>query len=93
MQSDRRIYFIPLARLPVIVDKPGNYKTRSGETIIISEVLPPTTDIATPLKNWVGYGYEFGCAGNYSNGIAERWHRSGRIFAGRETANDILGRC
>jgi hypothetical protein len=28
--------------------------------------------------------------GMYSCGTIERWHRSGRIFSGQETANDIV---
>jgi hypothetical protein len=29
--------------------------------------------------------------GHYADGTPERWHRSGRIFSGQETANDIIG--
>lgn len=29
--------------------------------------------------------------GRYPSGVHERWHRSGRIFSGTETANDIVG--
>lgn len=68
-------YFAPLVVLPVIVAEPGNYVTRCGETVSVSAV------------SWRN---DFGCTGLYSNGVRERWHRSGRIFAGQETANDIV---
>lgn len=29
--------------------------------------------------------------GTYATGQHESWHRSGRIFSGQETANDIVG--
>ena len=29
--------------------------------------------------------------GRYPNGVRESWHRSGRIFSGQETPNDIVG--
>lgn len=35
--------------------------------------------------------HDFGCIGTYHNGIRESWHRSGRILATSETANDIVG--
>ena len=37
--------------------------------------------------------HDFNCVGQYaSSGIAERWHKTGRIMATSETANDIVKR-
>lgn len=68
-------YFVPLVFLPVIIDKPGQYLTRCGETVTV---------------HMVSTRHDFGCRGTYSNGTAEGWHRSGRILADRETENDIV---
>jgi len=69
-------YFAPLVAAPTIIDKPGQYVTRCGETVSIHRVSAK---------------HDFGCRGTYQNGIAEGWHRSGRIMACRETANDVVG--
>lgn len=69
-------YFAPLVTLPTVIDGPGAYVTRCGETVLID---------AASSKHC------FGCRGVYENGgIADSWHRSGRILASRETANDIV---
>jgi hypothetical protein len=68
-------YFAPLVVLPTIIVEPGSYVTRSGEVVSVSAV---------------SRGYGFTCDGLYPNGVRERWHRSGRISASRETANDIV---
>lgn len=69
------IYFAPLVSKPDIIDSPGKYKTRSGETVTIK--------LASKR-------HDFGCFGHYSNGIPENWHKSGRIYATSETGNDII---
>lgn len=68
-------YFAPLVLAPIVIVTPGEYVTRCGETVSVS-----TTSSR----------HDFGCVGHYQNGVRERWHRSGRIFAGMETANDIV---
>ena len=70
-------YFTPLVSKPIIVTGPGQYKTRAGEIV--------TVNVAS-RKN------DMGCRGLYPNGIADGWHRSGRIFANIETENDIVAR-
>ena len=70
-------YFAPLVTRPVIITEPGTYITRCGERVTIETVSTR---------------HDFGCRGVYSNGIVERWHKSGRIFAGVETQNDIIRR-
>lgn len=68
-------YFAPLVARPIIITQPGSYRTRRGEVVTVAEV---------------SISHDFGCIGSYSDGTQERWHKSGRIFAGRETANDII---
>lgn len=68
-------YLYPLILLPVIIDAPGKYKTRCGETVEVTK---------TSNK------HDFGCHGTYEGNIAERWHKSGRIFASQESNNDIV---
>lgn len=72
------VYFYPLITKPIIVDGPGDYLTRCGERVSISSVSTK---------------HDFGCRGQYlACGTAERWHKSGRIMATSETANDIVSR-
>jgi len=70
-------YFAPLVTLPVLIDAPGDYLTRSGERVTIRR------------PSWRN---EFGCIGQYANGTAESWHRSGRLFAGQQSDNDITAK-
>lgn len=71
-------YFVPLVLIPVVIDSPGKYLTRCGETVEI---------VASSHR------HDFGCHGHYANGVRESWHKSGRIFASQQTANDIVARC
>lgn len=68
-------HFTPLVLKPIVIAEPGVYVTRCGEPVIVRAV---------------SRRHNFGCVGHYLNGVAERWHKSGRIFAGTETANDIV---
>lgn len=68
-------YFYPLIFLPNLIGTPGKYVTRCGETV--------TVDAASAK-------HDFGCRGHYADGIAESWHKSGRINASRECNNDIV---
>lgn len=71
-------YFIPLFSLPAIVNEPGEYLTRGGERVMVERVSAR---------------HDFNCVGQYaSSSIAERWHKTGRIMATSETANDIVKR-
>lgn len=70
-------YFAPFVVLPTVIGGPGKYVTRSGENI----------EIAKSSNR-----HDFGCVGSYSNKTTERWHKSGRLFASRETANDVVAR-
>lgn len=67
----------PLVTLPLIVNEPGQYRTRCGETVTVLTVSKR---------------HDFGCLGEYANGVAEGWHRSGRLYASRECSNDIVAR-
>lgn len=69
-------YFAPLVLLPTIITKPGKYLTRNGETVVVWEISTK---------------HDLGCIGHYyQNGLPESWHKSGRIYATSETANDIV---
>lgn len=73
-------YFAPLVLLPIVITEPGKYITRCGETVLIEH---------TSEK------HDFGNRGFYSDTderIAERWHRSGRTNASRESNNDVVAR-
>lgn len=71
-------YFVPLICLPAVIDGPGKYVTRCGEVV---EIVKSSNR------------HDYGCTGTYSNNVAERWHKSGRIFATKETANDVVSKC
>ncbi len=79
MSKKKSSYFAPLVSLACVIDAPGNYLTRSGEVVSITQVSQK-------------YAHDFGNVGTYSGGIVDQWHRSGRIFAGTETQNDIVGK-
>ncbi|MBS0368975.1 MAG: hypothetical protein JSS57_07230 [Proteobacteria bacterium] len=68
-------YFCSLVTKPDIIVAPGQYRTRSGETVSIDEVSTR---------------HDFGCLGAYPDGTRERWHKSGRLYATMECANDII---
>jgi hypothetical protein len=68
-------YFAAFVTLPVVIKAAGQYLTRSGETVTIETV---------------SNRHDFGCKGRYSDGTSEGWHRSGRLFKGFTSANDIV---
>lgn len=70
-------YFAPLVLKPVIVTEPGQYRTRCGEVVTVTQVSAR---------------HDFGCRGTYPHGTPEAWHRSGRLYATSECANDIMER-
>lgn len=70
-------YFCPLVPLPVVIDEPGPYLTRRGETVTIERH---------------GNGHSFDCSGRYPDGTSERWHKSGRLYSGFECRNDIVAK-
>jgi hypothetical protein len=50
---------------------------RPGETVQIDKVSKK---------------HDYGCLGTYENGPAEAWHKSGRLYAGTQSLNDIVQR-
>jgi hypothetical protein len=72
-------YFAPLVLLPEIITEPGQYQTRCGEVVTVVSISQK-------------YRHDFENRGSYPNGVAERWHKSGRIFATSTTDNDIVAR-
>ena len=62
--------------LPSVVDAPGRYLTRAGEVVSVEKITR-------------GRG-GFNCEGHYASGQAERWHRSGRLYFGVLSDNDIV---
>lgn len=73
--AGNRAYFAAFILLPTVIAGPGPYITRAGRIV--------TVTAATSR-------HEFGCHGQYADGIAESWHRSGRLLAHCESANDIV---
>lgn len=70
-------YFASMVVLPVIIDGPGPYVTRCGERV---EITQSSTR------------HDFGCIGTYNCDTRERWHKSGRLFSGKETINDVVAK-
>lgn len=75
MTMNTRAWYASLVTKPDIITGPGQYVTRSGETVTIT---------AASTRQ------DFRCVGHYSNGIREGWHKSGRLYFGMESANDIV---
>lgn len=71
-------YCYPFIFQEVIIDGPGEYLTRGGERV--------TIDHASTHHN-------FGCIGRYADcGTQDHWSKSGRLFAGTLSQNDIVAR-
>jgi len=69
--------FLSFLSLPTVVTSPGQYITRCGETV--------TVETVSRRPN-------FGCRGQYTNGVREGWHHTGRLYFGMLSANDIIRR-
>ncbi|QIG65745.1 hypothetical protein phiOC_p080 [Ochrobactrum phage vB_OspM_OC] len=71
-----KAYFLPLVSLPVVIDESGEYVTRCGDVVTV-------TIVSTK--------HDMGCHGFYNaGGVSESWHKSGRLYAGTESFNDIV---
>lgn len=68
-------WFASLVPLPTVITKPGVYLTRIGEAVTIT--------VASEKQ-------DFGCLGEYLNGGTDRWHKSGRLYFGQQSGNDIV---
>jgi hypothetical protein len=68
-------YMAPLVVKPVVISGEGRYLTRGGEVVVLTVVSS---------------NHDFGNMGTYPNGIVDGWHRSGRLYAGMESQNDIV---
>jgi hypothetical protein len=71
-------YFWPLVLLPAVITRPGRYRTRRGEAVTVERMPRPFASHA------------FDCIGRYDSGVIEQWHRSGRLYAGALSANDVI---
>jgi hypothetical protein len=69
--------YASLVPLPVVIDGPGQYLTRAGE-------LARITDATSK--------HRFACQGTYPCGTPENWHRSGRLYFGIHSDNDIVSK-
>lgn len=72
------LYYYPLLFLPTVIDAPGEYRTRGGGRVTIKTASP------APMSA--------DCTGAHENGVLDHWHRSGRIYAGMLSLNDIVAR-
>lgn len=70
-------WYARLVVLPVVIDEPGLYRTRSGEDVVVT---------TASMRN------RHACHGRYSCGIPESWHRSGRLYFGQLSGNDIVAK-
>jgi hypothetical protein len=66
---------------PVVINKIGQYLTRSGETVTVDKIGEHRLDPSIPS----GFTY-----GIYPNGVRETWWNTGHTHKSRETANDIV---
>jgi hypothetical protein len=62
---------------PVVIDGPGHYLTRAGEVVTIEKASAH---------------HDFACVGVYPNQVQDSWHKSGRLYFGTESKNDIVRR-
>lgn len=76
-KHNRDAYFAPLVLLPQVIKGPGQYLTRGGEIVTLTKVSDKNV---------------FGNFGTYPSGEVDAWHRSGRLFAGQESQNDIVSK-
>lgn len=70
-----KAYFAPLVTAPIVITGPGAYTTRAGEAVTVN---------ASSME------HAFACIGTYDSGAVESWHRSGRLYVGHESPNDIV---
>lgn len=71
-----RGWFASLVLLPTIIDGPGLYRTRGGETVRIIESSTR---------------HAFACNGHYvCDGVYDKWHKSGRLYFEILSDNDIV---
>lgn len=78
MKLNPAAWYSSLVLMPRVIDAPGAYLTRSGEVVEVKTV---------------GSLYRHDSLGRYSNGVAESWHVSGRVFFGlTESQNDIVSK-
>lgn len=69
--------FAGFVALPVVIDSPGRYLTRSGEAIEIKHA---------------SLRHDFGCRGRYTTGQTDKWHKSGRLYFSILSDNDIVAK-
>lgn len=75
---DLAAYYKSLILLPAIINAPGRYITRAGETVMIERID--------------GAGL-YRCRGQYiTTGQIDAWHSSGRVFASVESELDIISK-
>lgn len=67
--------FCAFITLPNVIEQPGQYITRGGEVV--------TVDAASSR-------HDFKCKGRYANGVHDCWHKSGRLYFGALSKNDIV---
>lgn len=82
-------YVTPMNELPVIINKPGEYRTRSGKKVEIHEVKPTLTLSSTAFnaKGCLIEQKAFRTLRHFNV-----WHISGRFGVFGPTPNDIIGK-
>lgn len=68
-------WFCAFLTLPAGITAPGQYRTRGGEVVTVERVSTR---------------HEFGCKGTYSTGQRDGWHKTGRLYFGMLSNNDIV---
>lgn len=87
----------PMNRLPLVIDGPGDYVTRSGVRVTIHEVR---LYAPTPMSNLRHEVTAFEAKGSPWRKVAGKlqpcgydvWHLSGRLRAVKEHPEDIVGK-
>ena len=68
-------WFCPFLSLPTVITVPGQYLTRGGEVVTVE---------STSTR------HDFNNRGTYSTGQREGWHKTGRLYFGMLSNNDIV---
>lgn len=87
----------PMNRLPIVIDEPGDYLTRSGRRVTIHQICMHAPEPNGPLRHSVTAFEAKGAIWRVFRGKDqpmgyEIWHLSGRILTHAEMPMDIVAK-
>jgi hypothetical protein len=82
-----------LSTLPVIIDGPGQYRTRGGKPATVDKVRTENSDKGLPAPTFAAAGYisHQTVRGGHTS-VFSTWHVSGRAKAKGLHSTDIVGK-